>query len=478
MQQNEPNFTPGLKIDGFKLINHLGSGGTAEVWLVEDANLNPYAMKLFSPTRGMDEHSIRLFQLEFKSTEKLVHPNILRALKYGEYQNKPYIIFNLCDTSLMKILHQRIHASRILSMHNRAIFREEELANVIHQVAQALAYLHAQGIIHQDIKPDNILVKTGLNDNHTYLISDFGVSTDIKMTILRDSQILTEKNKGLTPDYAAPELYQGAVIPATDIFALGISIFELCTGRPPISNTSMTTAIALLNNNGFIPDLPDEYSQRFNVLVKKCLKLHPEDRPSAAQLVEWSTFYQNEGYWPEILPDPIPPTPTTASWIKYLKPSLISLGILAAVLLSAKFLWPLIFNPEAQLTKALESFDIVKAADVYEDLDDSLKGKYGYLNYLSEVNPNRPEIGSGFSYMVVKHKKTGKLGITDNKGYLKLDVKYDNIFKIHDQHVVTTKEGSICKQHDLTSSNTFETGLCKVFKSRAEFSQALSGKQK
>ncbi|MBK8888036.1 MAG: protein kinase [Saprospiraceae bacterium] len=89
-----------------------------------------------------------------------------------------------------------------------------------------------------------------------------------KMTILRDSQMLTDSNKGLTPDYASPELYQGAVITATDIFALGISIYELCTGKPPISNTSMTTAIALLNNNGFIPDLPQDYSQRFNTMVK------------------------------------------------------------------------------------------------------------------------------------------------------------------------------------------------------------------
>ncbi|MBK8888037.1 MAG: protein kinase [Saprospiraceae bacterium] len=62
----------------------------------------------------------------------------------------------MCDTSLMKLLHERIHASRILSMHNRAIFKEEELSVIIFQVANALEYLHEKGIVHQDIKPDNI----------------------------------------------------------------------------------------------------------------------------------------------------------------------------------------------------------------------------------------------------------------------------------------------------------------------------------
>ena len=140
-------------------------------------------------------------------------------------------------------------------------------------------------------QPDNILVKTGFNDENTYMISDFGVSTDIKMTILRDSQVLTDSNKGLTPDYASPELYQGDPIPPTDIFALGITLYELCSGRPPVSNTSMTTAIALLNNIPVKTDLPGDYTQRFKSLVKKCIELHPEDRPTASDLIQWTTFY-------------------------------------------------------------------------------------------------------------------------------------------------------------------------------------------
>lgn len=476
MQQNEPIYSTGLKIDGFKLIKHIGSGGTAEVWEVEDDNLNCWAFKIFSPTRGMDEYAIRLFKLEFQKTEKLVHPNILRARKYGEYQNRPYIIFDLCDTSVMKMLHDKIHASRILSLKNRAIYREEELAKIIYQVAGALEYLHENGIVHQDIKPDNILVKTGFNDHHTYMISDFGVSTDIKMTILRDSDILRDSNKGLTPDYAAPELYQGAVIPATDIFALGISLFELSTGRPPISNTSMTTAIALLNG-GSIPDLPEEYSQRFNAIVKKCLQLHPEERPTAAELIEWSTFFLQEQYWPDpVPPPPPPPPPPPVDWLKYLKPAAFTLILCAALWGIWFFIWPILFDTEAKLTNSLASFDIETAASAYQDLDPDQKAKYASLSYLPSVIYSRIETADGQHYIIIKRKSDGKLGLINPKGRLLIPIEYDNILRFYDPSVVTVKVGSQCSQYDLNMGKKIDNGVCKIYKSRNEFIKEFNNK--
>lgn len=474
MHQNEPLYSPGIKIDGFKLIKHIGSGGTAEVWEVEDANLNRWAFKIFSPTRGMDEHAIRLFKLEFQKTEKLVHSNILRARKYGEYQNRPYIIFDLCDTSVMKMLHDMIHASRILSLKKRAIFREEELAKIICQVADALKYLHENGIVHQDIKPDNILVKTGFNENHTYMISDFGVSTDIKMTILRDSDILRDSNKGLTPDYAAPELYQGAVIPATDIFALGISLFELSTGRPPISNTSMTTAIALLNG-GSIPDLPEEYSQRFNAIIKKCLQLHPEERPTAAELVEWSTFFIQEQYWPDPIPVQTPSLPSEAiDWLRYLKPVSITFILISILCGIWFFIWPMFFNTEAKLNNSLSSFDIETAASIYQDLNSDQKAKYHSLSYLPNIISSRIETVNGQRYLIVKHKSNEKLGLIDPKGKLLIPLEYDKILRFYDPSVVTVQLGNVCSQYDLRTGVSIENGVCKIYKSRNEFIKEFS----
>lgn len=478
MQQNEPIFAPGLKIDGFKLIRHLGSGGTAEVWEVEDANLNRWALKIFSPTRGMDEQAIRLFKLEFLKTEKLVHPNILRARKYGEYLNRPYIIFDLCDTSIMSMLHEKIHASRILNIKGGGIYQEDELAQIIFQVANALLYLHDHNIVHQDIKPDNILVKTGIRDDHTYMISDFGVSTDIKMTILRDSDILRDSNKGLTPDYASPELYQGVVVTPTDIFALGISIYELCTGRPPISGTSMNTAIALLNNNGSIPDLPEEYSQRFNNIIKKCLELQPEDRPTAAELVRWSSFYLEEGYWPETHPVPTPPPSVNLG--KLIKPILVTCVSGILIFGAWKFLIPYFFDSEKKLTASLANYDFQTAADIYTKMTPESKAKFPDLHYLNNVIMERVEQGDGFSFLVVKSQSNRKMGLIDQKGSMLIPLEYDHIFKIYNPSLVTVKNKEVCSHYDLTVSPAIkiDNGICKIFKTRQEFLNQFYKKSK
>ena len=475
MQQNEPTFYTGLKIDNFRLLSHIGSGGTAEVWEVEDPNLNKWAMKIFSPTRGMDESAIRLFKLEFKNTEKLIHPNILRARKYGEYENRPYMIFDLCDSSLMKILMDRMHASKILNLSNPSYFSEELLAGVINQVAGALEYLHAKGMVHQDIKPDNILVKTGFNDENTYMISDFGVSTDIKMTILRDSQVLTDSNKGLTPDYASPELYQGDPIPATDIFALGITLYELCTGRPPVSNTSMTTAIALLNNIPVKTDLPGEYTQRFKMLIKKCIELHPDERPTASDLIRWTSFYQREQYWPDEMDnqDLNPPPAITGTFRdnlkKYGKPISIILVSVAIIWVLSGLIIPQFFDHEKSMLKALKQADFDKAALYYDKLDEDKKMKWNHLNNLAELQVSAMYTGKNFSYLVIKNKNSGKLGLLDMQGNMVMESEYDQILKIYDPKIVTVKKNGICGQYNIRTSNLNASGSCKVYRSYEDY---------
>lgn len=487
MQQNEPIFAPGLKIDGFKLVRHLGSGGTAEVWEVEDANLNKWALKIFSPTRGMDEQAIRLFKLEFLKTEKLVHPNILRARKYGEYLNRPYIIFDLCDTSIMQMLNDKIHASRILNLKGRGIYQEDELAQIILQVANALLYLHDHGMVHQDIKPDNILVKTGILNDHTYMISDFGVSTDIKMTILRDSEVLGDSNKGLTPDYASPELYQGVVVTPTDIFALGISVYELCTGRPPFSGTSMNTAIALLNNYGSIPDLPEEYSQRFSNIIKKCLELHPEDRPTSAELVQWSSFYLEEGYWPDLNNGRKEVNEEEYNKLSFFDKIALNskyiVGVVGLFILIALVNYvaiPYFFNPEKKLNAALEAYDFQTAAEIYSKITPDSKAKFPDLNYLSTVLVERVEKGVDFSFLVVKSQSNRKMGLIDQKGSMLIPLEYDHIFKIYNPALVTVKNNEICSHYDLTVSPTIkiDNGICKIFKTRQEFLSQFYKKSK
>lgn len=468
MQQNQPIFSKGLNIDGFRLVNLIGSGGTAEVWEAEDANLNRWAIKIFSPGSAMDEINLKLFRKQFSLTERLDHPNILRGKKYGVHNNRPYIIFDLCDTSLMKLLKERLYAKMTLR-NDQPPFREEEIADIIKQVTDALAYLHSKEVVHQDIKPDNILIKQGRDDDeNTYVISDFGVSTELKMTILRDSDILKENNKGLTPNYAAPELYQGEVFKATDIFALGITIYELCTGRPPISNTSMTPAIALIHNpNYIIPDLPDQYSQRLNCLVKSCIKLEPSERPEASVISGWADFYTREGYWPEdICKKPAPPITDRFSgkWVKY---AAVSVALILSVVAATKLVVPYFRDPIGKFEKAIHNVDFVKATELYTNPE--VKAKFPQYNYLTgEVTLKRTDEVKGKNYHTLQNNQTQKWGVVDQELKLMIPFEYDGVLKIYTDDVVTVKKGSVCMQVTIENQPLKNPGRCTTYKSVRE----------
>ncbi len=468
MQQSEPSFHKGLTIDSFQLTRYIGSGGTAEVWEVEDVHMNKWAMKIFSPSHSLDDHAIRVFRQQFKIGEKLDHPNILRTKKYGEYNNRPYIIFDLCDTSLMKLLHDRLLASITLKLSESPIYKEEELASIISQVAGALDYLHQRGVIHQDIKPDNILVKSGLNNDDIYVISDFGISTDMKMTILKDPQNSGETNKGLTPDYASPELYQGVVLKSTDIFALGISLYELCTGKPPIANSAMTTAIALLNNNGFIPDLPDCYSKRFNDLVKSCLKLDPDDRPTAEQLRKWADFYLSEYYWPEEV-SIIRSQKKPGNWSKYLKYAAIAIIVFLLLMVSGFFVLPKLSNKEHAIAHAVNQLDFDEARNIFEKLDQTRQSELAQYSYVVNAQLSRVDRVRDINYAIVRDRQTYLLGILNEKGLLTVPMEYDQILKIIDPEVITVKTGNKCRQIDIQNKDLNNTGNCRIYYSMDEF---------
>ena len=467
MYQNEPTYAEGLVVDGFKLIHHIGSGGTAEVWEAEDANLNKWAIKIFSPKSAMDEITLKLFRQQFTISERLEHPNILRAKKYGIYQNRPYIIFDLCETSLMQLFNEKRHAKKVLDGEG-TLFSESQLAHIIKQVSDALAYLHQNNIVHQDIKPDNILIRR-VGEDVRYVISDFGVSTELKMTILRDSDILKDNNKGLTPDYAAPELYQGNVFPATDIFAFGITLYELCCGRPPVASGMITTAIAMLNNRDFtVPDLPSQYSQRFNCLVKACLKFEPNNRTTASQLSEWADFYLKEGYWDSkvcaennVLYRVNNLSLKKYKWIVVAAASLLFLwGVF-------KYMVPFLNDPVSKFEKALKKQDFDRLEELYQD--QRVSSHYPQYDYLAGgvIEEGRDPVATN-TYIRLKDNNDN-WGVVDQDLNLIIPMKYDMILKIYDPMVITVKDGNICLQINIKNKEIKRPGRCVAYKSLQEF---------
>ncbi|GAP71190.1 serine/threonine protein kinase [Candidatus Symbiothrix dinenymphae] len=252
--------------DRYRLMRLLGRGGFSEVWLVEDTKLDgaQAALKIYAPGTGLDTDGTALFRQEFKLVSNLNHTNLLRPSHFDEYDNRPYLLMPFCEQGSAKKFVGNI--------------TEEQAWSFLHYVAAGLEYLHSQEppIIHQDIKPDNIL----LNSKGVFLITDFGISTKARSTLRRS----VSDNAGAgTLAYMGPERFGKDPLPikAGDIWALGASMFELLTGDVPFGEHG-----GLIQKSGAeIPDIKASYSEDLKALVYKCLSEKTWDRPTAGDIV-------------------------------------------------------------------------------------------------------------------------------------------------------------------------------------------------
>lgn len=441
----------GVDIDGFTLVHSIGIGGTAEVWEAEDRHLKKWAIKVFSPERRMDNNAIQLFEDEYKMTEGLNHPNILKPLKYSRHKGRPYMVFELCDSSLRQQLHERVRAARVVGLKDFQIFKEEEMADILLQISSALSYLHnlPDEMIHQDVKPDNIVIK---EKSKEYLLTDFGVSNNIKMTILRDSQTLPDDAKGITPDYAAPEQYHGMVLPASDVFSLGITLYELCVGKPPMASNRMTTSMALING-GEVPDLPEHYSSSFSKIVQQCLSLEPQKRPTADMLMRWASFYKRDGYWPAESTQNIKQKPKSK---KFLTSKVLNGIIGVLLLLSLGFLGKSYLTTDytKELKTALTNYDFERLKSIYPELPEELRAKYQNLLNIELIRIDRVQKNH---YAIVRHTETDKLGIVNNSGSILIPCLYEAIYRVKNPNLITVKHHKACKIVDINHNIIKET---------------------
>ena len=253
----------------YTLIRQLGRGGFSEVWLAHDSYMDiDVAIKIYAPGQGMDSNSINEFRREITGVFQLNHPNLLCPKHLGIWENRPYLIMAYCPAGSC--------VKRVGKM------TEAELWKLIHDVAAGLAYLHEKDIVHQDIKPDNILIDTEGN----YLITDFGISTRARST-LRKSVMSTTNSAG-TLAYMGPERFstQPAPTKASDIWSLGAMLYELLEGVtpfPPDFGGSM------LNAGAAIPTINASVSENIKQTIYKMLSKETWDRPTATTLIQWAS---------------------------------------------------------------------------------------------------------------------------------------------------------------------------------------------
>lgn len=260
--------------DRYALVRFLGNGSFGEVWLAHDQlSCRDVALKIYLT---LDPAGIEEFQREYANTIDLSGPFLLTPEYFDVYGRRPFLIMKYCENGSSSKLVGNV--------------TEEQLWQFIQDVANGLAVLHNQSdpIVHQDIKPDNILI----DENGRFLITDFGISKRLRATMRRQSK--RDVSTGAMP-YMAPERFDSnpRLNTASDIWSLGASIYELATGELPFSGFGG----AMQRNGADIPSLPSVYSVELNSLMQKCLSLSMDERPSVTDLLSYfkdSTDYEHE----------------------------------------------------------------------------------------------------------------------------------------------------------------------------------------
>ena len=250
----------------YRLKRKIGGGGFSEVWLAHDTNADiDVALKIYKPNGELDEEGRGDFRREFARLCGLNHSNIIHAIGFGIHGDElPYLVMNVCENG---------SAKELIGNYN-----EGQLWNFIEQVASGLQYLHAHSITHQDIKPDNILI----NSDGQYLIIDFGISTKTRNTLRKSGKGTVE---GGTPWYMSVESFgtESSDIHARDIWAFGVTLYEIITGDVPFGQYGGLTQ---KTQNGKIPPIKNNISEELKQLVYDCLALDAWNRPDADALVK------------------------------------------------------------------------------------------------------------------------------------------------------------------------------------------------
>lgn len=219
----------GTTVGPYQITATLGAGGMGQVYRARDPRLDrEVAIKVLIPALSQEPGYLERFRREARAVAKLNHPNIVPVYDFGEQGNLTYLVMPLIPGGT---LHSYLKQRGILPL-------TEALA-IMDQVAAALQYAHERGLIHRDVKPANVLMSA----EGRALLSDFGI---VRLT-QQESSIATLTHMGAfvgSPEYAAPEMVMGQPVDArVDVYALGVILFQMLTGRLPFV---ASTAVSLL----------------------------------------------------------------------------------------------------------------------------------------------------------------------------------------------------------------------------------------
>lgn len=261
------SIIPGENVGPYRIVEQLGSGGMATVFKAFQPALDRYvAIKVLHPALMKDDQFFERFKREARIVGKLEHPHIIPIYDFSDHNREPYLVMRFVEGSTLKPRMDGVH------------LLPHQILALMRPVCQAVDYAHQQGVLHRDLKPSNIMV----SQEGSVFVTDFGLA---RMMQAGESTLSQDMLVG-TPQYISPEQAQGLsdLDGRTDVYALGVILFEMLTGQVPFN---ADTPFATIHDHIYSPlPIPSQINPDIapgaERLLLKTLAKEPEDRFATA----------------------------------------------------------------------------------------------------------------------------------------------------------------------------------------------------
>jgi tetratricopeptide (TPR) repeat protein/predicted Ser/Thr protein kinase len=342
-------LSPGTSIGSrYEIVRLLGQGGMGAVYQAHDKELDrQVAIKVIRADMAANPEILRRFKQELILARQITHKNVIRIFDLGQAEGIKFITMEYIEgENLQSVLRQKKK------------LQPAEAATIIAQVCRALEAAHNEGVIHRDLKPQNIM----LDKSGRAFVMDFGIAR----SMLGDGMTQTGVLIG-TPDYMSPEQAKGQTLDArSDLFSTGIILYEMLSGQVPFDADTTMGKLWKRTNEPARPldELDKTIPQPLSDIVRKCLEIDPQKRfASAADLLQRIEVWQGPAAGTRLVSLPVTVLPDSGKW---LAAAALGVAITAGVLFFRSRIISRPTIPHAPVTLLIADFDNKTGDSVFD----------------------------------------------------------------------------------------------------------------